>query len=260
MRLDRKLASKKRTALLGLGLGALALLPAFAGTATGSHVRPKGATPVSDSLVPAFRQCTAPNTTHGPALSLPSCDPAVETSQFLQVGTPDANGSGANFVGRVQINSQPTDVQVALSVTDVRCYPGNASPACNLPGGGNTTLAGGQDYGGQLELVIGFRLTDHYNDPTTGFNRAGTTKLVQLRVPVQCQTTATPNTIGNPCSVTTTVNAVWGSGAVVANRRMDFEIPQTEPGGGIQVFDGGSTNTAGSADATLFLEPGVFVP
>ena len=259
MRLERKLGAKKMP-LLALALGALALFQAFPGTAGGSHVRPKGASPISDSLVPAHRECVAPNRTHAPALTLPSCNPAVPTSQFLQVGTPDNNGAQANLIGRVQITAQPSDVAVALSVTDVRCYPGNSTPACNLLGGANSTLAGGQDYGGQLELVIGFRLTDHYNDPTTGFTRAGTSKLVQLRVPVQCQTTATPNNIGNPCSVNTTVNAVWGTGAVVANRRMDFEIPQTEPGGGIQVFDGGSTNVAGSSDAGLFLEPGVFVP
>jgi hypothetical protein len=47
---------------------------------------------------------------------------------------------------------------------------------------------------------------------------------------------------------------------VFPNVRMSFEIPQGNPNGGIQVFDGGQTGVAGSTGATLFAETGVFVP
>ena len=44
------------------------------------------------SLVPAYDQCSSPNGTHGAPLAFPSCNPPALTSQYLTVGTPDANG------------------------------------------------------------------------------------------------------------------------------------------------------------------------
>ena len=39
------------------------------------YPRPKGASPMRGSLVPAYEPCTAPNRTHGPPLAFPSCAP-----------------------------------------------------------------------------------------------------------------------------------------------------------------------------------------
>ena len=36
-----------------------------------AYPRPKGATPTRVSLVPAYRQCTSPDRTHGPPLAFP---------------------------------------------------------------------------------------------------------------------------------------------------------------------------------------------
>jgi hypothetical protein len=94
-----KVQAKKKLVLLAVGIGVIALLQV--GTATGSHVRPKGATPISDALVPAQKACSAPNVMHGPSLNLPSCNPPAPMSQFLHVGTPDVNGAQANNIGRV---------------------------------------------------------------------------------------------------------------------------------------------------------------
>jgi hypothetical protein len=178
----------------------------------------------------------------------------------LTAGTPDSNGAQANFIGRVQLLSiaTPPDVRVIVEMTDVRCLPTNTAAACQVPGTANTSW--GPDYTGQLEAVIGFRLSDHFNDPSTGFNKAGTTAVVPLRAAVPCQTTPSPVNIGMTCGVNTTANAVWGTGAVIGNRRMVFEIPQSAPGGGVKIFDGGSTSTAGAPNATLYAVPGVFQP
>ena len=64
-----------------------------------SYPRPKGATPVSLSLVPASQQCTSPNGTHGPPLAFGSCKPPQRGSSYLTVGTPDANGQAAASTG-----------------------------------------------------------------------------------------------------------------------------------------------------------------
>ena len=65
------------------------------------YPRPKGATPVRASLVPAYQECTSANRVHGPPLEHASCDPPAQTSANLTVGTPDANGEAANSVGSV---------------------------------------------------------------------------------------------------------------------------------------------------------------
>ena len=56
------------------------------------------------SLVPAYNQCTSPNRVHGPPdfpgnASNPdgSCNPPVQTSGQLTVGSPDANGAGGEL-------------------------------------------------------------------------------------------------------------------------------------------------------------------
>src|SRR4051794_16766364 len=49
-------------------------------------VRPKGATPVRASLVPAYQRCTAPNTQHGAPLSFDSCSPPVLTHSVSTMG------------------------------------------------------------------------------------------------------------------------------------------------------------------------------
>ena len=57
-----------------------------------SYPRPKGATPFRASLLPSFKQCTAPNRTHGLPLAYGSCNAPSQSSSTLTVGTPDANG------------------------------------------------------------------------------------------------------------------------------------------------------------------------
>ena len=63
-----------------------------AASAQATHPRPKAATPMRMSLVPAYAECVAPNRTHAPPLASPSCNPPAQTSAQATVGTPDAFG------------------------------------------------------------------------------------------------------------------------------------------------------------------------
>ena len=69
---------------------------------TRAYVRPKGASPVRVSLVPAYNQCTSPNRVHGPP-DFPgngsnpdgSCNPPAQSSGNLTAGNPNASLTGS---------------------------------------------------------------------------------------------------------------------------------------------------------------------
>src|SRR6185503_5813904 len=126
------------------------------GTPVG-YPRPLSGSPFLVSLVPSYNQCTSPNREHGPPLNSPSCNPPVERSGFLTVGTFDANARNPNMTGTVRFsvvvgnaNSTPdeADVKINTTVKDVR---------------DRTTLA---DYTGQLQGRVVLRITDRRNGST----------------------------------------------------------------------------------------------
>ena len=134
---------------------------------TTGYPRPKGASPLQVPLVPAYRECTAPNSQHGPPLAHPSCNPPAQESSALTVGTIDANGFAANSVASVRfavLARRPVDAgrrsrrRVPLSATDVRC----AATGAGCPGGLGT------DYAGQVLVTTTLRITDRDNDVGTG--------------------------------------------------------------------------------------------
>jgi hypothetical protein len=206
---------------------------------SGGYPRPKGATPTRVSLVPAYQQCTSSNRNHGAPLAHPSCTPPVQSSSFLTVGTPDANGNSANSIGMAQMSvilgnentpADEADVRVLANVTDVR----------------NKTGLG--DYTGQLRLVGTLRITDRNNGPT----EIATGQQVSLGFTVPCATTVA-TTVGSTCSVNTTVDALT-PGAVKERMRAIWDL------GKVNLFDGGSDGVASTEPNTLFLTQGVFVP
>ena len=147
---------------------------------TGAYARPAGASPLRVPLVPAYQQCTAADMTHGPPLAFPSCSSPDQASPNLTVGTPDANGRGANSIGFVRLATiagtpstpeDEADVNVEVSISDVR------------------ETAGLGDYTGELNQVTTLRITDRANG--TG-NESGTVQDTPLAVTVPC--TATPET------------------------------------------------------------------
>jgi hypothetical protein len=243
MTIRRKLLSS------ALGLGVLALM-AMSQVAGATHVRPKGATPTRASLVPAYKQCTAANRTHGAPLAFPSCNPPVQASNFLTLGTPDANGAGANSTGFLLVSvrvASPEDLLLKANITDVRCKAGTSASVC-----GSANAADGADYSGELQGNTTLRISDHYNGPS--LTEAATVTDLPLPVNVSCAST-TSTTIGGTCTVDTSANAVQ-PGAIPDGgvSRAVVELAQ------IQVKDGGADGQAATADNTLFAVEGVFVP
>jgi hypothetical protein len=200
------------------------------------YPRPKSASPVTVSLVPAYTQCTAPNRVHGPPLAFDSCNPPAQRSSFLTVGSPDANGQPSNSAGYVRFGVVPgdpdtpadeADVKVSVSLTDVR-NQGDLS-----------------DYTGELDAVSTVRITDREGDePSTIEDMAFGTS-------VPCVATGGP--AGATCSVDTTFDAIV-PGSAAERTRAVWQLGQ------VQVFDGGADGDAGTDPNTLFAVQGVFVP
>jgi len=239
---------RKMVLPLALAVGALGLM-AVSQVASGSHVRPKGASPLRASLVPSFKACGTPNRTHGAPLAFPSCNPPVQTSNFVTVGSPDANGAGANSNGYILLRvkgTSPEDVLIDSVITDVRCRPGGPAASC-----GTVNAADGPDYSGQIQGNATIRISDHYNGP--GLNEAATVVDIPFPVNGQCAATTATN-IGGQCDTHTTANAVV-PGSVKDTQRGVIEVQQ------LQIFDGGTDGQAGTtADNTLFEVQGIFIP
>ena len=207
------------------------------------YPRPKGATPLLASLVPAYQPCTAPNRTHGPPLAFGSCNPPAENSAQLTVGTPDANGQAAGSTGFVRLAvlagdpgtpGDQADVRLRLQITDVRR---------------RSDLA---DYTGELRASVPTRITDQDNPPSAGGAPDGTVTDSTTAFTVPCSATSDP-LIGAACSVTTTVDAIT-PGAVKEGMRANWQFGQ------IEVLDGGPDGDAETTPNTLFAKQGVFVP
>jgi hypothetical protein len=238
---------RKMVLPLALAIGALGLM-VVSQLASASHVRPKGATPLRVSLVPSFKACTTPNRTHGAPLAFPSCNPPVQTSNFLTVGTPDANGAGANSTGFVLLRVDaipPEDVLINSTITDVRCQAATSATVCN-----SANSADGPDYSGQIQGNAIIRISDHYNG--VGLNEAATVVDIPFPVNGQCANTSL-TTVGGTCTVATTANTVV-PGAVKDNQRGVVEVGQ------LQINDGGADGQISTADNTLFMVQGIFIP
>jgi hypothetical protein len=237
----------KKTVLLStlLGVGALAVT-LVAEPASATHPRPRGATPIRVPFVPAFKQCTASNRTHGAPLAFPSCNPPVQTSPYLTIGSPDANGAGANAIGFALVKVLPpaaADVGLSGQASDIRCRPGAA--AC-----GSANAVDGPDYMGQLQSNATIRISDHYNGP--GLNEAATVQDIPFPTTVDCAATS-DTSIGAFCSVVTSANAIV-PGAVKTNERAIIESGQ------IYASDGGADGLVSTTDNSLFAVQGVFIP
>jgi hypothetical protein len=245
---------RKRMALpLVLALGAMGML-VMASMATATHPRPKGATPLRASMVPAYNACTAPNRTHGPPLAFPSCNPPVQSSSAVTVGTPDANGAPANSVGFVKLDvivgaagpPDDSDVGITASISDVRCKAGTT--AC-----GNANAADGADYTGQLQGNATIRISDHFNAVAPGGGTdAATVVDIPFPVPAACANTAS-TAEGGLCTANTSANATV-PGAVKDAKRANIEV------GAITITDGGVDGQNGTSPNTLFETQGIFIP
>jgi hypothetical protein len=234
--------------VLALGvLGAMVVVQA----AVATHPRPLAASPLRVPLVPAYQECTSPNRIHGPPLALESCNPPVQTSKFLTVGTFDANGANANSVGffsmRVRPLAQYDNVVLGARVTDVRCKAGTS--ACS-----NANAADGADYTGELGGTAMIRITDHNNAVESGGGSDPAT-VVDVPLPFNLYCTATADTaIGSTCNIDTYCPLPNGCSAAKNGARTVVGVKQ------VQVYDGGPDGIVATDDNTLFMEQGVFIP
>jgi hypothetical protein len=207
-----------------------------------AYPTPKGASPLRASLVPAYEECTNPNRTHGEPLDSPSCNPPVQESGHLTVGTRDANGRVANSIGYVRFAVRPgdplttsedeADVALDFKVTDVR----NKGDLL--------------DYTGELEATTVVRITDRDNGAGSA---AGTVADSPYAFTVPCSAT-TDTSVGSTCSLTTTADSLV-PGTMKEGMRSIWEFGQ------LAVLDGGTDGLASTGDGnTLFARQGVFVP
>jgi glucose/arabinose dehydrogenase len=210
---------------------------------TPNYPRPKGATPLRVSLVPAYAACTSANRTHGAPLAFGSCAPPSQQSTFLTVGTPDANGAAAGSVGYVRlkvIGGDPSappdeaDIELTAAITDVRNRPALT------------------DYAGELQARLAIRVTDLDNPPPSGGSGAATGQDTTFPFTVPCIANADP-AAGSTCSVATTADAV-NAGAIKEGKRAIWQLGQ------IEVLDGGSDGVASTSGNTVFARQGVFAP
>jgi hypothetical protein len=216
------------------------------------YPRPKGATPATISLVPAYAPCTAPNNSHGAPFAYPSCSPPTQDSGVLTIGSPDANGHGAASTSQVKLKVipiSPENVQYIVRVNDVLCRAANA--AC--PGG---VLS---DFAGTVLVRMSVRITDKYNGSPPV--ESGTLGDLTVDVPVQCVTTASTST-GVSCVATVNITSLY-PGIALDQKRAVWQIDNVkvlDPGPNGTGFGAGCPGSCGDGDETVFMRPGVYVP
>jgi hypothetical protein len=224
-----------------------------------SYVRPRGATPLRVPLVPAFRACDSPGSTHGAPLAFPSCAPPRQESPMLTIGTPDANGHATrsiayarfdSLVGDPDTSAEEADVAVGVSATDVRCAA--VSAAC--PGGQ------GSDFQGRTLLSVTLRITDRDNGGMLTTGEPATVSELPLEVPVPCG--ATGDTAGSTCATATSLEAVL-PGSVKEGARAVWEmgaIALSDPGPNGTGYGEGCPSACGDGDESPFMRQGVAIP
>jgi hypothetical protein len=239
--------------------GALAMVCLLAAaSAQATHPRPKGATPLRMSLVPAYAACAAPNRTHGPPLAFASCNPPAQTSAQATVGTPDAFGGAANSAGYVRLThvicasncpDGSPDFLIDIALNDVRCVP--TGTRC-----GTANASGPPDYSGEMRFSFTFRLTDHWNAIAPGGGTDTATvqdfdvATVYHWMCVQSGSTST----GSTCDTSTSLDAII-PGAGKATKRAIWELHA------VRIYDGGADGDGHTtADNTVFARPGIFIP
>jgi hypothetical protein len=202
-----------------------------------TYPRPKGATPFKTYLVPAFKQCTADNGTHGAPLAYPSCSSPQQTSSYLTVGTPDANGLAPTARGSVEYTAVVGNSATPANEADLKIEVDIL---------GVLNRFDRSPYTGQLSADAGLRIVDRNNTPSPGGPGAATVQDGSFPVTVPCAT--------SHCAVGTTANAVM-PGSVVEGQRAIWQLGQ------VRVYDGGADGLASTTgDNTLFMDEGIFIP
>jgi hypothetical protein len=197
-------------------------------------------------LVPAFRQCTAPDRQHGAPLSFGSCSSPALTAGFGTLGPSSIGSVRLDVVVGSQNPYVQADVKVSVSLTDVK----RAFDGADLPG--------------DLDLPLPVRITDEFNGRGNGnYIWPATVRDLSyfenpLHFDVPC-TETTDTSVGSTCSLRSSVNALVppsvGGAYLYAGERSIWELGQ------VALYDGGEDGWVRSRDDnTPLAVQGVFVP
>jgi len=209
--------------------------------ASPGYPRPKGATPLRVSLAVAYDQCTSANRQHGGPLAVPSCNPPTQASDFLTVGTLDANGQQAQGVASLRLDAIQGDISTPADEADMRLR----ATATDV-----RLKSGLGDYTGELQAATTLRMTDRNNGPSQ--TEPATAQDLDYSFAVPCQATADTG-VGSTCNVVTTADSLV-PGTVLEGKRSNWEVGQ------VRLYDGGADGVASTAGNTLFEDQGLFVP
>ena len=211
-----------------------------------AYPRPGGATPLRVPLVPEFRECTSPDTTHVAPLDAGSCSSPTLDSDLLTTSTQGRGGAFTRLDVRPGNPGTPedeADVSIAASATDVR------------------DASSGTDYTGQLLLRSPMRITDLANGPS-GTDGA-TAQDFDFSLPVDCVATGSTD-VGSTCNVNSTFDTLIPGFAKEGKRAVipTFSSVLTDagPDGTVIPSGGACPPICGSGDEQVFLRQGVFAP
>jgi hypothetical protein len=207
------------------------------------YPRPIGTGKFVIPLVPAYTVCASANRTHGPPLVHPSCNPPTQTSPYLSVGTADVNGKPTAGVSRLLVKVLKGDPLTPADEADVKL----GTKVKDVLRRSDLT-----DYGGEIRMEVGVRVTDKNNTPHPGGTGPGTGSFT-LGWTVPCRKTSATTGAAN-CVLGTTADAL-APGMVKESARAIWQMDQ------VRVYDGGADSDADTAaDNRLFFVQGVFVP
>ena len=261
-----------RRLVLSLALGALLAL-ALTSVALATHARPGSGTPLRVALVPAYKQCTAPNSVHVAPLALPSCNPPVLDSSLLTIRSV---GSGSGFI-KLRVfcvapetvpPCTPTDGQ---EEEDIAIDTFQSDVLCQAAGTGCS--AAGVDYTAGLLGTSRIRITDHSGGGAACANGTGaapctvvTTVDTDFSVPTNGPTdpspcVATAGAQGSNCNFSSTINSQV-IGAVKERQSgivqiFGLKIKDLGPDGSL---GGACPPVCGTGDERTFAEQGLFLP
>ncbi len=207
------------------------------------YPRPGGATPLVVYFVPAYEQCTSPNSQHVTPLAQGSCEPPVQVSDLL---TTSKIGQGKGSVrldavaGSPLTSTDEADVKLDVEISDVR----RASDQ--------------SDYLGSVILSSTIRTTDR----SAGFGGvSGTSSDARFDVSLSCVPTAvTPR--GSDCALTTSLDALVpgmipeGKRTILATH--SFAVLDAGLDGSVSAP--GCPPSCGTGDEETYLEQGTFTP
>jgi hypothetical protein len=219
-----------------------------------NYPRPGGGSPYRVPLVPEFKACTSPNSTHIAPLNSPSCTPAALDSTVLTTGNAGAGNGNMRFdavPGITSTQADEADLKIAGTLADVRCTAAGP-PGC---------LLAGDDYTGQVLFATSMRITDLANG---GFqDDPGTVQDTEFSVPVTCVINPLA-TVGSTCSFNTTADTLVPNYIKERKRTIiqafSVAVEDAGPDGNVTPPSGTCPAICGNGDEKVFQRQGVFLP